>query len=94
MGVARSSAWWYAPMAVTGAAFGLLGDRRPFGGDVLAHPFVVYFALVAAALLIVRIAGGRPVPHLLPDRALLLGCLVGAAAFLAGNGLAAHVLPR
>ena len=35
-------------MAAGGSVFGLLGDRRPFGNDVLAHPLVVFFALVAA----------------------------------------------
>jgi len=30
-------------------------------------------------------AVARPVPDLIPERALVSGCLLGAAAFLAGN---------
>jgi hypothetical protein len=78
-------------MAAGGLAFGLLGDRRPFGTAVLGHPLVVYFILVAAALLVLRAAAARPVPELIPERALVLGCCIGAAAFLAGNFVAALV---
>jgi hypothetical protein len=35
---------------------------------------------------------GRPVPEIMPDRTLVFGCLVGAAAFLAGNFISAYVL--
>ena len=44
------------------------------------------------ALLVLRVAGARPVPELIAERALLAGCLLGAAAFLAGNWAAAHLL--
>ena len=79
-------------MALGGFGFGLLGDRRPFGTDVLTHPFVIFFAVVAVAILVLRVAGARPVPELIAERALLAGCLLGAAAFLAGNWAAAHLL--
>ena len=79
-------------MALGGFGFGLLGDRRPFGTDVLTHPFVIFFAVVAVALLVLRVAGARPVPELIAERALLAGCLLGGAAFLAGNWAAAHLL--
>jgi hypothetical protein len=37
----------------------------------------------------------RPVPEVIADRALMLGCVLGLAMFLAGNFGAAHVLlPR
>src|SRR5262245_62136920 len=77
--------WWYGLMAAGGLLFGLLGDNRPLGSSVLAHPLVIFFAVVAAALLILRVARARPVPELIPERALVIGCLVGGAAFLAGN---------
>jgi hypothetical protein len=32
------------------------------------------------------------VPELIPERALLAGCLVGAIAFLAGNWVSAHLV--
>jgi hypothetical protein len=88
----RAQAWWYGLMAAGGLGFGLLGDRRPLGSDVLAHPFVLFFIAVAIALLIVRVASARPVPDLVPERALLIGCLLGGAMFLAGNWAAAHVV--
>jgi len=34
----------------------------------------------------------HPVPDVLPERVLLLGCFVGVAAFLSGNWVAIHLL--
>jgi hypothetical protein len=93
-GASRAHAWWYGLMAAGGFVFGLSGDRRPFGTDVLAHPIVVFFAVVAAALIVLRIARARPVPELIPERALVIGCCVGGAAFLLGNWVVAHVIAR
>jgi hypothetical protein len=84
---------WYGLMALAGFAFGLIGDRRPFGTDVLAHPFVVFFIGVGAALLVLRIAQTRPVPEVIPQRALIVGCFIGGVAFLIGNWIAAHLAP-
>lgn len=79
---------------MAGLGCGLLGERRPFGQDILAHPFVVYFFVIAAALLALRIIGRRPVPECIPERALALGCAAGIALFLAGNFIAAHLINR
>jgi hypothetical protein len=84
--------WWYGLMIAGGFLFGLLGDRRPFGRDMLAHPLIVFFAIAAAALLVLRIALARPVPELIPERPLIAGCLLGAGAFLAGNFIATRLL--
>lgn len=84
----RARLLWYVLMCAGGLAFGLLGDRRPFGTGVLAHPVVVFFGIAGAALLILRVAIARPVPELIPERVLLLGCLAGAAAYLAANWIA------
>jgi hypothetical protein len=89
---ARVHAWWYGLMAAGGLAFGLIGERRPFGGDVLAHPMVIFFTIAAAGLLVLRILLKRPVPELIPERTLLTGCLLGAAGFLAGNWIGVHLL--
>ena len=78
-------------MGVGGFGFGLFADRRPFGDDILLHPLVVFFILVRLALLILRVVLARPVPELIPDRALMLGCVLGLAAFLTGNFAAAHI---
>ena len=90
----RAQAWWYGLMAAGGVAFGLVGDRRPLGTDVLAHPFVLFFLVVTISLIVLRIARARPVPELIPERALLIGCLIGGAAFLIGNWVATHVVAR
>jgi hypothetical protein len=90
--MSRLHVWWYALMATAGLGFGLIGERRPFGPDMLAHPLVVYFALAAAGLLILRAVLARPVPEFIPERTLLLGCLLGVAVFLAGNWISAHVI--
>jgi hypothetical protein len=52
----------------------------------------VFCILVGLALLALRFILGRPVPEVIPDRALMLGCALGLAMFLVGNFLAAHGL--
>ena len=83
---------WYGLMVAGGLGFGLIGERRPFGQDILAHPLVVYFAVAAAGLLALRVVLARPVPEVIPERTLVFGCLVGAAAFLVGNFFSAYVV--
>jgi hypothetical protein len=83
---------WYAAMALGGLAFGLVGERRPFGHGILAHPLVALFILVGVALLVVRVVLARPVPELIPERALLIACFVALAAFLLGNFVSAHLV--
>jgi hypothetical protein len=85
---------WYGVVAIVGLGFGLLGERRPFGEDVLAHPLVIYCLSVAAGLLVLRFVSGRPVPDIIPERALARGCALGLAAFLVGNFIAAHLIGR
>lgn len=87
----RASLWWFLSVASGGLLFGTLAERRPFGQDVLAHPLVVFFALVGAALVILRLLLRRPVPEVIAERTLLIGCLLGAGAFLVGNWLAVHL---
>jgi hypothetical protein len=84
---------WYGLVMAGGLGFGLIGERRPFGNDTLAHPLVVYFAAVAVGLLILRVVLARPVPEVIPERVLVVGCLSGVAAFLVGNFISAHVVP-
>ena len=81
----RARVWWYGLMGIAGFGFGLFADRRPFGDDVFAHPLSVFFILVGLALLALRVILARPVPDVIPDRALMLGCVLGLAMFLTGN---------
>ncbi len=83
---------WYGPVGALGLGFGLLGERRPFGADILAHPLVVYFFIVGVALLVLRIVLRRPVPEFIPERALIIGCFIGLALYLAGNFISVHLL--
>jgi hypothetical protein len=50
--MAKLRSAWYGLVMAGGLGFGLIGERRPFGNDTLAHPLVVYFAAVAVGLLI------------------------------------------
>ena len=88
----RAQACWYGAMIIGGVGFGLVGERRPFGNDIFAHPLMLFFMTAMVGLLMVRAALARPVPEVIPERPLLLGCFAGLAAFLAGNWIAAHVV--
>jgi hypothetical protein len=83
---------WYGLAMAGGLGFGLIGERRPFGNDMLAHPLIVYFAVVALGLLILRVVLSRPVPEVIPERVLVAGCLSGAAAYLMGNFISAYIV--
>ena len=84
--------YWYGAMVIGGLGFGLLGERRPLGNDIFAHPLILFFIVAIAGLLVLRAALARPVPEVIPERPLLLGCFAGLAAFLLGNWIAAHIL--
>jgi len=90
----RLSGYWYGAVCIAGLGFGLLGERRPFGQGILAHPFIVYAFVVAAGLLVIRVVRQQPVPELIPERALGLGCAAGVALYLAGNFIAVHLVGR
>jgi len=88
----RVLVWWFGLMSAAGVLFGAFAEERPFGNDVLAHPLVIFFIVVGIGLLVLRVALRRPVPDIIPDRLLLLGCFLGVAAFLIGNWLALNLV--
>jgi hypothetical protein len=88
----RVLTWWFGLMSIAGVGFGAFSEKRPFGDDVLAHPLIIFFVVVAAGLLGLRVALRRPVPEIISDRLLLIGCLVGLAAFLIGNWLTVNLV--
>jgi hypothetical protein len=88
----RVLTWWFGLMSIAGVGFGVFAENRPFGDNVLAHPLVVLFTIVGAVLLVLRVMLARPVPEIIPERLLVVGCLVGVAAFLIGNWLATHLV--
>ena len=92
-GSPRARVVWYGLMGLAGFSFGLFADRRPFGDGILVHPLVLFFVLAGLCLLALRMALARPVPDVIPDRMLMLGFVLGLATFLAGNFVAARVLP-
>ena len=55
-----SSAPFYVS-ALFGALFGVSAEQRPFGDDVLTHPIVLLFVVVAIGLLVLRFVLRRPV---------------------------------
>ena len=84
--------WWRILMMAGGFGFGLFADRRPFGETVLGHPVVVFCAIAGLGLLILRVVLARPVPEVIPERAIVVGFLLGIAACLAGNWVAMHLI--
>jgi hypothetical protein len=64
------------------------------GDSLFFRPLLMFVILVGVALLVLRVASARPVPELIPDRALGIGCATGLAMFLAGNFFVTHVLTR
>ncbi len=81
---------WIASMVAGGVVFGSLAVRQPFGKGLLEHPVVIYFALAALGLLVLRFTLSRPVPEVIPDRALFIGGVAGLGAFLATNFVVAR----
>lgn len=84
--------WWFAIVALGGLAFGSTAERRLFGESFFGHPLVAFFILVLVGLIALRVALARPVPEMIPERALVVGCFAGLAMFLVGNWLGVHVL--
>jgi hypothetical protein len=83
---------WYGLVLLAGFLFGLLGERRPFGDGFFAHPLVALFIIIGIGLIALRVVLARPVPEIIPERPLLIGCFVALAAFLAGNFVSTHLL--
>jgi hypothetical protein len=75
-----------------GFAFGLFADRRPFGETFYGQPVVVFAALSGVGLLLLRVVLRRPVPEVIPERAMVVGFFLGIAAFLAGNWIGVHLI--
>ena len=88
----RAQSYWYGAMILGGLGFGLLGERRPLGGDIFGHPLILFFMVATFGLLVVRAVLARPVPEVIPERVLMLGCFAGLAAFLVGNWIAVHII--
>ena len=84
--------WWRVLMIAGGFAFGLFADRRPFGETILGHPIVLFAGLAGLGLLILRVVLRRPVPDVIPERAIVVGFFLGFAGFLVGNWIAVHLI--
>jgi hypothetical protein len=84
--------WWFGLMAVGGLGFGLYADERPFGNGALAHPLVVFLAVVAAGLLTLSFLHARPVVQLISARCLAAGAVIGIACFFIGNWFGGNLI--
>jgi hypothetical protein len=84
--------WWLVAVALGGLGFGLIAERRPFGDGFFAHPLVAFCILVGLGLIVLRAALARPVPEIIPERALAFGCFAGLTMFLLGNWIGVHLL--
>jgi len=84
--------WWFGLMALGGVGFGLYAQERPFGSGVLAHPLVVFFALVAAGLLTLHFLHARPVSQLISWPSLAAGIAIGIACFFIGSWFGVSLL--
>lgn len=84
--------WWRVLMIAGGFAFGLFADRRPFGETFFGQPIVMFAALAGLGLLILRVVLRRPVPEVIPERAMVVGFFLGVAAFLVGNWIGVHLI--
>ncbi len=84
--------WWFGLMAAGGLGFGAYADQRPFGNGVLAHPLLVFFAIVAAGLMTLRFLHARPVLQLISARSLAAGAIIGIACFFIGNWFGSNLI--
>lgn len=84
--------WWFGLMALGGVTFGLYAEQQPFGKGVLAHPLVVFLALVAAGLLTLRFLHARPVTALISSWCLAIGVAIGTACFFIGSWFGVNLI--
>jgi hypothetical protein len=77
--------WWFGLMATGGVGFGLYADERPFGSGVLAHPLVVFAALVLVGVMTLRFLHARPVLQLISARSVAAGAVIAIACFFLGK---------
>ena len=83
-------------MIAGGFVFGLFADRRPFGEIVpRASDRGVRRASRDWVSWSCASRSRRPVPEVIPERAIVVGFFLGIAAFLVGNFIGVHLLaPR
>jgi hypothetical protein len=91
-GSAHLLTWWFGMMAAGGLGFGSYADQRPFGNGMLAHPLVVFFALVAAVLLTLHFLNTKPLLQLISAQRLAAGAVIGIASFFIGNWFGVNLI--
>ena len=83
----RAVFWWRGPMIAAGFAFGVR-RRRPFGETFLGHPIALFPGIAGLGLLILRVGLRRPVPEMIPERAIVLGSCWALPRFWSAIGSA------
>jgi hypothetical protein len=75
--------WWFSLMSVGGLALGLFGGDHPLGKGVLGHPLVIFFALVAAGLMMLGFLYGRLL-KVISATSLVVGFVIAIACYVIG----------
>lgn len=81
---------WPYLCAIIGFGFGLIGDARPFGRDILAHPAIVMGVVIGLILIAARLLLKRPIPEVMSDMVMKFGFAVAIFTYLAGTFLASR----
>jgi hypothetical protein len=75
--------WWFSLMSIGGLALGLFAKGHPLSEGVLGHPLVIFFALVAAGLLTLRLFYGGLL-KVISVPSLAVGFVIAVACYFVG----------
>lgn len=80
---------WYGLMSVGSLALGLFAERPSLAkglfSHTLGHPLVVFFALVAAGLMMLKFLHQQPMRNLVSPVNLVAGFLIAVACYFMGE---------
>ena len=80
---------WFSAMALGALALGVI-DRQPAGKDVFSH-LSMFFAVVAAGVIMLKLVHGRPLRDVISPISLAGGCIVAIACYFIGGWFAVNL---